>query len=76
MQNIVSKSFVNKGNLTFSYVALLTMMAKQGKITYEHLISALVADLDLKYAKKVSYKRLFDSFKSQFSYFEGLISSA
>jgi hypothetical protein len=56
MRNIISKSFFNEGNATYSYIALLTMFAKAGKLSYKDLISLLVFKGKDGKVLKISYK--------------------
>jgi hypothetical protein len=75
MRNILSKSYFNKGNLGFSYVALLSMMAKGGKISYRDLIGALVVrDLDTKrIPRRITAKNILKL--TNIGYMESLLGS-
>lgn len=52
---MISKTWFNKGDATYSYIALLTMFAKTGNFSYEGLIAALTVKRDGKLLKR-TYK--------------------
>jgi hypothetical protein len=42
INNVISKTWFDKGNVTFSYVALLSMFAKAKKLSYQDFVASLI----------------------------------
>jgi hypothetical protein len=73
MRNIFSKALGLHGNPAYCYIAIVSMLAKSGRISYRDLISALLVKTESGSYRKMSASSLLKM--TQTSYLEGLIAS-
>jgi len=73
MRNIFSKALGLHGNPAYCYIAIVSMLAKSGRISYRDLISALLVKTESGSYRKMSASSLLKM--TQTSYLEGLIAA-